>query len=228
MAEKSFDIDSWMREYADAVRRTVGGRVQFIGLQGSFARGEATDTSDIDVVLILDSLSARDLADYGSLLESLPERERVCGFVSGRAEIEAWEKSELFFFCCDTVPVFGSLENLMRGVTDDDVRRAMRIGAGAAYHACVHNFLHEKSAEILGSLYKQAAFTLRAEAYLKTGTFERKLARLAEALPPDDAALAEDCLRIRQGVEIKLTDDDFARLSDRLIAWASRTIQSIR
>ncbi len=93
-----FSIDAWMEEYQRAVKERFGGRVWFIGLQGSFGRGEATEGSDIDAVLILDTVSAADLQAYGDLLDGLPQRDRVCGFVSGREELLAWEPSDLFQF----------------------------------------------------------------------------------------------------------------------------------
>ena len=68
----------------EAVQVQFGPRVWFIGLQGSFGRGEATAESDLDVVLILDAVSAADLRAYSAMLDRLPERERVCGFVSGK------------------------------------------------------------------------------------------------------------------------------------------------
>lgn len=65
----------------EAVQVQFGPRVWFIGLQGSFGRGEATAESDLDVVLILDAVSAADLRAYSAMLDRLPEREpgmRVC------------------------------------------------------------------------------------------------------------------------------------------------------
>ena len=45
-----------------ATRELFGERLWFVGLQGSYGRGEATDTSDIDVVsLFLDTLNIDDL-----------------------------------------------------------------------------------------------------------------------------------------------------------------------
>ena len=58
------DIEKWMKSYVAAVQNAFGSRVRFIGLQGSYGRGEATDTSDIDVVCILDRLAMGDLAAY--------------------------------------------------------------------------------------------------------------------------------------------------------------------
>ena len=43
-----------MDEFLQALDRAFGERVWFVGLQGSYGRGEATETSDIDVVVILD------------------------------------------------------------------------------------------------------------------------------------------------------------------------------
>lgn len=66
---------------------TFGNRVWFVGLQGSYGRGEACDTSDIDVVVILDELSASDIGVYNAMLDTLPERELICGFLSGKNEL---------------------------------------------------------------------------------------------------------------------------------------------
>ena len=169
-----FNIDQWVNTYTEAVQKQFGNRVWFIGLQGSYGRGEATCTSDIDVVVILDTLSVQDLKLYSKLLDTLPNREKMCGFVSGKAEIEAWEKSDLFQFCNDTTPIIGSLAHLMNKISEADIKRAIRIGVCNIYHACVHNLLHEKSADILKSLYKSAAFTCQAIVYLQTGVFEKK------------------------------------------------------
>jgi len=63
---------------------TFGDRVWFVGLQGSYARGEATETSDIDIVVILDELSASDIQIYNAMLEMLSHRELICGFLAGK------------------------------------------------------------------------------------------------------------------------------------------------
>lgn len=57
-------------------RKIFGSRIWFIGLQGSYGRNEASEQSDIDVVLILDQVSAEDLHTYGKVLDSLPAREK--------------------------------------------------------------------------------------------------------------------------------------------------------
>lgn len=71
----------------DRLLDRFGDRVAFIGLQGSRARGEATDSSDIDAVIILDRVSASDLDACRLILGDMPETELACGFISGIGEI---------------------------------------------------------------------------------------------------------------------------------------------
>ena len=142
-------LDMWLGEYMEAVQVQFGPRVWFIGLQGSFGRGEATAESDLDVVLILDAVSAADLWAYSAMLDRLPERERVCGFVSGKGELLAWEPADLFQFCHDTRPLLGTLDQVLEKITEGDVHRAVWTGACNAYHMCAHNMVHEKSLENL-------------------------------------------------------------------------------
>ena len=218
-----FNINQWINIYAEAVQQQFGGRVWFIGLQGSYGRGEATSTSDIDVVLILDTLTVQDLKLYSELLDTLPNREMVCGFVSGKAELEAWEKSDLFQFCNVTTPIVGSLVHLMNEISKADVKRVIKIGACNIYHACVHNLLHEKSVVILKSLYKSAIFVCQAIVYLRTGIFEKKQANLSHFLVPGDRLVVNTRLRLNS-VDA-LSDDEFIRLTEMLIKRASEWMQ---
>ena len=54
------DINVWMNAFIQKLNEVFANRVWFVGLQGSYGRGEATDSSDIDVVVILDELCASD------------------------------------------------------------------------------------------------------------------------------------------------------------------------
>ena len=78
------DIETWIKTFTEKVEQTFSNRVWFIGLQGSYGRGEATDTSDIDVVVILDELRMNDLKTYRDMLDTLQNRQLICGFISGK------------------------------------------------------------------------------------------------------------------------------------------------
>lgn len=106
------EITSWINSFLQALQLNFGERVWFVGLQGSYGRGEATETSDIDIVVILDKLSFSDIQSYNNMLDTLPHRELICGFLSGKDEILNWETSDLFQFYYDTKPIKGSLDEL--------------------------------------------------------------------------------------------------------------------
>lgn len=218
----SFSIDKWMEKYISAVQNQFHDRIWFLGLQGSYGRGEATDQSDIDVVLILDSVSAEDLDIYSKMLDTLPNRDKVCGFVSGKNELLSWEPSDLFQFYYDTTPILGSLNELLNKIHEENIRRAIRIGACNVYHMCVHNSVHEKSKDILKSLYKSASFTLQAIGFLKIGRYEKKKADLFSLLNDKDR------LVLKTGIELKnkekLSEQEFRDYSKLLLDWASKWI----
>ncbi len=90
------NIQSWMEQLAEELKNEFGSRLWFLGLQGSFGRGEGTAESDIDAVVILDRVDPEDLQRYSGLLDRLPYREKTCGFVCGRTELQNWDPSDLF------------------------------------------------------------------------------------------------------------------------------------
>ena len=211
------DIKTWINIFTDKVEQTFSNRVWFIGLQGSYGRGEATDTSDIDVV-ILDELRIYDLKTYRDMLDTLPNRDLICGFISGKAELLNWEASDLFQFYYDTTPIKGTLDLLLEKVDKQAVKRAIRIGACNIYHACVHNFVHEKSDDILRSLYKSATFVIQAVWFYETGKYLKSKAELQNAITPPSAVLAT-ALNLKNGADVK-----FEEMSELLINWAKACI----
>jgi len=219
-----FHVEEWTKAYIKAVTAAFGKRIWFIGLQGSQGRGEATAASDIDMVFILDAVAYEDLENYNRVLDTLPHREKVCGFISGKKEILAWDKADLFQFCNDTTPLYGSLDSLEQTIQREDVERAVKTGACNIYHGCIHNVLHEKSNDILKALYKSASFTLRAIVYLKTGIFEKTKNDLLNVLCPQDSIILKQSGLLAQTDVISQTL--FAQSSDILSRWASKWIQN--
>ena len=221
-----FSIDSWIKDYQKAVESRFAGRVWFIGLQGSYGRGEATELSDIDTVLILDHVSANDLQIYSSLLDTLPNREKTCGFVSGKEELLAWEPSDLFQFYYDTIPIAGTLDLLLERIRLEDIRRAIRIGACNVYHMCAHNLVHEKSLDILKGLYKSAVFTLHAIVFLQTGSYEKQKDRLGSRLTSADRTILETSIGLTK--RDNTSYQELVESSSLLLTWASGWIQQCR
>ena len=178
-----------------ALDQAFPDRVWFAGLQGSYGRGEATEASDIDMVVILDQLSASDIHTYDAMLDTLPCRELICGFLSGRQELENWEPSELFQFCRDTTPIRGSLDQVLSSV----------------------NMLYEKSEDILKGLYKSASFVLQAVHFQRTGVYVRHMADLVSVLPPEENAVLQTFMELKGGRPVA-----FDAMSEQLFSWAGK------
>ena len=213
------DIAAWMTDFLQALNAAFVDRVYFVGLQGSYGRGEATETSDIDVVVILDELSAQDIKIYNAMLDKLCHRDLICGFLSGKSEIMNWEPSDLFQFCRDTTPIKGSLEDVLAIVDESAVNRAIKIGACNIFHGCVHNMLYEKSEEILRGLYKAASFVVQAIAFKQTGNYIRKQKDLLQVVSSDERTIVKNFLHLKNGGTA-----DFDAMSETLFDWSKRWI----
>ena len=213
------DISVWINNFIEALNKTFADRVWFVGLQGSYGRGEANDTSDIDVVVILDDLSATDITTYHNMLNTLPHRDLLCGFLSGKDELLNWESSDLFQFCNDTAPIIGSLDEVLATVDESAVKRAIKIGACNIYHGCVHNMLHEKSEDILRGLYKSASFVVQAVVFSRTGKYIKHQKDLLQAVSTDEHVIIETFIGLKNGSEA-----DFDSMSEILFNWSKKLI----
>jgi len=216
---RMINITSWMKNYLQALNETFANRVWFVGLQGSYGRGEATETSDIDIVVILDELSAMDIQTYNDMLDTLSHRELICGFLSGKKEIMNWEPSDLFQFCHDTTPIKGSLDEVMAVIEESAVNRAIKIGACNIFHGCVHNMLYEKSEDILRGLYKSASFVVQAIAFKQTGNYISHQKELLQVVSFDERGIVETFLNLKNGGTV-----DFNLMSETLFTWSKKWI----
>ena len=213
------DINSWLEEFLQKLNETFKSRVWFVGLQGSYGRGEATETSDIDVVVILNELRVSDIQTYNDMLDTLPHRELICGFVSGKDEILNWEPADLFQFYHDTTPIKGSLDELLPKIDSVAVDRAIKIGACNIYHGCVHNMLYTKNDDILKGLYKAASFVVQAIVFKQTGDYIKHQNQLLQESFPEERIVLETFLRYKNGEAV-----DFATASAILFEWSKTWI----
>lgn len=213
------EITAWINLFLQKLEETFGERIWFVGLQGSYSRGEATEKSDIDMVVILDELSASDIQSYHTMLDSLPHRELICGFFSGKKEILNWEPSDLFQFYYDTKPIKGSLDELLELIDDEAVNRAIKIGVCNIYHGCVHNMLYEKNEEILKGLYKSASFVVQAICFRQTGNYIHYQKDLSNVVSPEAKVIVDTFLSLKNGGMV-----DFSKMSEVLFEWAKKWI----
>ena len=214
-------LESWLDKYLATAEAAFGERIWFVGIQGSYAREEATETSDIDIVLILDVLFPEDIVTYRKLLDTLPHRELICGFFSGREELMTWDTADLFQFYYDTLPIRGSLDAIIPLLDREAVKRAIKVGAGNIYHGCVHNVLHAKCANTLRNLYKSAVFTLRAVAFYKTGCYYRRNDELMDYLSDSERKILNNAVSLKNNGTVQ-----FEEMSVALFLWSQKVISN--
>lgn len=214
------NITIWLDTFINALTNTFGDRIWFVGLQGSYARGEATEKSDIDTVVILDRLTPDDIKTYNAMLDALPNRELICGFLSGKAELLSWEPSDLFQFYYDTKPIKGSLDELLCVIDEASINRAIKMGTCNIYHGCIHNMLYDKSEDILRGLYKSASFVIQAICFKQTEKYISRQKDLIDKVSYDEQKIVKTFIDLKSGCVI-----DFDEMSELLLSWSKKYIK---
>lgn len=214
------EISAWTELFLHTLTKTFPERVWFVGLQGSYGRGEATETSDIDMVVILNKLSAEDIQAYHTMLDTLPHRELICGFLAGKEEICNWDPADLFQLYYDTKPIQGSLDEVQSLLDDTAVSRAIKMGVCNIFHGCVHNMLYDKSEKVLKGLYKTASFVVQAICFQQTGCYISRQTDLLSVVDPGERVIINIFLKLKNGGNI-----DFQKMSETLFAWSKKWIE---
>ena len=179
------DAEIWMADLLPQLRHAFGPRLQYLGLQGSYRRGEATEDSDIDVVVLLDTVVLDDLDAYRAIVRALPEGQKACGFIGGAEDIFHWPPHELFAFQKDTEDWFGRLEDFLPIIADKDAAESVKVGAAGLIHLLTHTYLYadaETRPLVLKDAYKAAFFVMQVEHYLTSGMFCRSKKELLASL----------------------------------------------
>lgn len=209
------DICIFMKSCKESLLRLFGDNLLFLGLQGSYARGEAKETSDIDLVAILQKCGKEELLKYRTYIDSLPEKDIICGFIACLDVLRSWDGADRAQLVLDTKPVYKNLAELCPSITQDDIRRAILQGSCAIYHASSHNIRHARNWSVLPELYKSARFTIRMKNYFHTGIYISAFRDLASVVDEGEKTILE--------TNYPNTEDE----AFILLEWASDTIKEI-
>lgn len=167
-------IESYLQTLQRTLLQSFGDRLLYLGLQGSYMRNEATPASDIDVMVVLDTLQLSDLEHYRQILHTLGHADKSCGFICGQADLRNWNRCEICHLLHSTKDLYGNLHALVPPYTREDVKQYAKWMAGTLYHQLCHTFLHAPhllTADLLQSCEKTAFFILQNVAWLQTGRF---------------------------------------------------------
>lgn len=186
---------AWMPAAVEALQHVFGPRLRFVGLQGSYRRGEATDASDIDICVILDGLAPADIASLRAALDKLPEGEKAAGFICGVPQLRAWPPFEIFAFAQDMDAWHGELAPLLPPVTEADIRMGVRAAVAALYHEAAQTLLlaprltSAQAHAASHSLGKALVRALQGVIFLRTGKFPRDRAQVSRQATEEAARL---------------------------------------
>ena len=220
---EGFNIDNYLENLISRCKESFGDRLVYAGLQGSYLRGEATDNSDIDVMIVIDGFSVEDMKTYRGILKEISWYEKSCGFICGKEELINWNPLEALQLKYTTKDLFGKLENLLPPATRQDEVNYIKISLGNFYHEICHRYIHageEKSRNKLRASSKQLYFVIQNLHYLESGEFLLKKSDLKAALSAQDREML--CIP-------ELPDDyDFDKTYEAVITWCQKAFARIK
>ena len=141
-----FDLDKYLADLIMKCRSAFGERLLYMGLQGSWLRGEAHENSDIDVMVILDRFSVRDMDTYRGILKEIGSYEKSCGFICGKDEMKRWSPLAVCQLRQTTKDLVGNLTDYLPPATREDEINYVKLSLGNLYHELCHRYIqgHER------------------------------------------------------------------------------------
>ena len=211
---KMFDLEDYLQKLIAACQSAFADRLLYVGLQGSYMRGEATDQSDIDVMIILEDLSVADMDVYREILKQIGNDVKSCGFICGREEMMRWNPLEVCQLRHTTKDLFGALKDYLPPATREDEINYVKLNLGNLYHELCHRYIHadrQKSVAAFRGTIKSAFFLIQNMHFLESGSFAVTKRELKEQVSEEDRKILEMA---------ELPDDyDFDNAFRQIIRW---------
>ncbi len=220
-----FSPEIYVGNITRILREKWGERLLYVGLQGSYLRGEATEDSDIDVVVLVEDLTVSDLDFYRSVIDSLDDPQKSCGFICGREEMQRWNPLEICSFRHGTKDFYGKIEDFLPPYTAEDLRNFIKMSLGNLYHEITHRYLHasrEENVRALPFTYKGVFFILQCMHYQNSGEFVLTKKELLAKLTGMDHDVLACSLRMTAGEPFEW-DSAFSLL----LAWSRQALRSV-
>ena len=217
-----FDLDKYLADLIMNCRSAFGERLQYVGLQGSWLRGEAHENSDIDIMVILDGFSVRDMDTYRGILKEIGFYEKSCGFICGKEEMKCWNPMEVCQLRHTTKDLLGTLMDYLPPATREDEINYVKLSLGNLYHELCHRYIHadrDKNAARFHSTCKSVFYLIQNLHYLESGRFILSREDLKKAVAEEDR-LALELADLPDGY-------DFDQAFSFLFAWCQRAFVRI-
>lgn len=217
-----FQPDIYIDTLIKHLQKALGERLVYVGLQGSYLRGEATENSDLDIMTVIRDITVSDLHTYRQITHSLPSPEKACGFICGPEELQHWNPLEICHLVHTTKDYFGRLSSLVPAYTGRDVCSFVKLSLGNLYHEICHRYIHAPAEENWRSLpgtYKSVFFILQNLHYLESGHFIGTKEEMLKTLTGKDRQVLETALSLSRGEPF-----DFGTAFSLLFSWCKEAL----
>ena len=188
------DVGGYLQKLIGACKNAFGDRLVYVGLQGSYMRNEATDKSDIDVMIVLDDFSVADMDVYREILKNIGEYEKSCGFICGKDEMMRWNPLEVCQLRHSTKDLFGELKDFLPAATREDEINYVKLSLGNLYHELCHRYIHadrKKNIAAFRGTCKGLFFLIQNLHFLESGSFAVTKRDLKTQVSEKDRAILE-------------------------------------
>ena len=214
---------NYLSRLTGLLRQQWGERLVYVGLQGSYLRGEATENSDLDIMVVVDKMDVAGLDTYREAIRSLGDVDKSCGFICSKTDLAHWNPLEICHLVNSTKDYHGTLSELVPAYTREDVRNFVKLSLNNLYHEICHRYLHasyEDNAAYLPGTYKGVFFILQNLYYLQEGEFISTKAGLLPLLSGKDREILHTAMQLNSGEPY-----DFSQCFKLLFTWCQDTLE---
>ena len=217
-----FELSKYLDDLILNCRSAFGEQLLYMGLQGSWLRGEAREDSDIDVMVILDRLSVQDMDTYRGILKEIGFYDKSCGFICGKEEMMRWNPLEVCQLRHTTKDLLGVLTDFLPPAAWEDEINYVKLSLGNLYHEICHRYIHadrDKNVARFRGTCKGVFYLIQNLHFLERGCFILSKKELKEAVAKEDRMILE-----LAGLP---DDSDFDQAFSSLFSWCQSAFERI-
>ena len=189
-----FDLNDYLEALILECKAAFGKRLLYMGLQGSYMRGEANENSDVDIMIVLDDFSVEDMDAYRDILALIGYQEKSCGFICGKDEMTRWNPLEVCQLRHTTKDLVGVLMDFLPPATREDEINYVNLSLGNLYHELCHRYIHEnrdKNTAKFRRTCKSVFYLIQNLHFLESGHFILSRKDLKAAASEEDRLILE-------------------------------------
>jgi len=169
-----FILNDYLEKLITECKTEFGKKLLYVGLQGSYLRGEANENSDIDIMVVINGFSINDMNKYREILKNIGYYDKSCGFICGKEELAHWNPLEICHLIHTTKDLYGTLKELLPSSTRIDEINYVKLSLGNIYHEICHRYIHADKDTNISSFRatcKGLFFLIQNLHYLESGNF---------------------------------------------------------